>query len=162
MHVNWHHIWRYKMETSNLLDISEDWLKYTIQLNLLHQSKNELAELRKRAIKDSKIQSCLHIITNFHGTLVSNHKNPDLPIHKLLFLLDIGLDTDVPEIKGAVDEILKNRDSNGVYQSITNIPKHFGGSGEDTLSWCLCDAPLLLLALLKANVDYKQHVKTRS
>lgn len=147
------------METSNLLDISEDWLKYTIQLNLLHQSKNELAELRKRAIKDSKIQSCLHIITNFHGTLVSNHKNPDLPIHKLLFLLDIGLDTDVPEIKGAVDEILKHRDSNGVYQSITNIPKHFGGSGEDILSWCLCDAPLLLLALLKANVDYKQHVK---
>lgn len=118
------------METSNLLNISEDWLKYAIQL-----------------------------ITNFHGTLVSNHKNPDLPIHKLLFLLDIRLDTDVPEIKGAVDEILKNRDSNGVYQSITNIPKHFGGSGEDILSWCLCDAPLLLLALLKAGVDYKQHLK---
>ena len=42
---------------------------------------------------------------------------------------------------------------------ITNIPKHFGGSGEDGFGWCLCDAPLLLLALLKAGVDYEKHIK---
>jgi len=90
---------------------------------------------------------------------VSNHKNPELPIHKILFLLDIGLDSTVPEIQIAVDEIMKYRDKNGVYQSLTNIPKHFGGSGEDMFSWCLCDAPLLLLALFKAGVDYSRHIK---
>jgi hypothetical protein len=42
---------------------------------------------------------------------------------------------------------------------MTNIPKHFGGAGEDVFSWCLCDAPLLLLALLKAGADYHKYIK---
>lgn len=147
------------MDTNYLLEISEDWLKHAIQRNLLHQSKDELMELKDRALKDSKVQSCLHSISEFHGTLVTNHKNPELPIHRLMFLLDIGLDTDVPEIKSAIEEILKHKDSNGIYQSLTNVPKHFGGSGEDAFSWCLCDAPLLLLVLLKTGLDYKQHIK---
>lgn len=142
-----------------LLDMSEDWLKYAIQLNLLHKNKNDLVELKNQVLNCEKIQAYLFDITNFHSSLVSNHKNPELPIHKLLFLLDIGLDSTVPEIQIAVDEIMKHRDENGVYQSLINIPKHFGGSGEDMYSWCLCDAPLLLLALLKAGVDYYSHIK---
>jgi hypothetical protein len=142
-----------------LLDMSEDWLKYAIQLNLLHKNKNDLVELKKQAVNCEKIRAYLCDITNFHSTLVSNHKNPELPIHKLLFLLDNGLDATIPEIKIAVDEIMKHRDKNGVYQSLVNIPKHFGGSGEDMFSWCLCDAPLLLLALLKAGIDYSSHIK---
>ncbi|HRU45170.1 MAG TPA: hypothetical protein P5322_11655, partial [Spirochaetota bacterium] len=53
----------------------------------------------------------------------------------------------------------QRRDERGVYQSMTNIPKHFGGAGEDVFSWCLCDAPLLLLALLKAGADYHKYIK---
>lgn len=30
-----------------------------------------------------------------------------------------------------------------------NIPKHFGGSGEDTWGWALCDAPVVLYALAR-------------
>lgn len=142
-----------------LLDMSEDWLKYAIRLNLLHESKDILIEQKNQILGCDMIQSYLRDITDFHSTLVSNHKNPDLPIHKLNFLLDIGLDSTVPEIQIALDEIMKHQDDNGVYQSIINIPKHFGGSGEDMFSWCLCDAPLLLLALVKAGVDYDKHIK---
>jgi len=91
--------------------------------------------------------------------LVSNHKNPELPIRKLIFLLDIGFDTDIPEIKNAISQLMSHKDNNGIYQSLTNIPKHFGGTGTDIFGWCLCDAPLLLMALLKANLDYQQHIK---
>jgi hypothetical protein len=77
----------------------------------------------------------------------------------LLFLLDLGFDMDLPEIKNAVDEILKNKDDQSVFQSMTNVPKHYGGSGVDVFGWCLCDAPLLLLALLKAGVDYQENIK---
>ena len=141
------------------MDRSEDWLKYAIQVNLLHRPKHEIADLRTAALADVRVQSYLDDIANFHGTLVTNHKNPALPINKLLFLLDLGFDTDIAEIRSAVEEILKHRDDNGVYQSLTNVPKHYGGTGEDVFSWCLCDAPLLLLALLKAGVDYKKHIK---
>ena len=147
------------MDFQKLLEISDNWLKYSILLNLCKDNKDNLVEIRNAALADSRIKRYLSDVANFHGSLVTNHKNPDLPIHKLLFLLDLGFGAEVPEIKAAVDEILEHRDENGVYQSMTNIPKHFGGAGEDVFSWCLCDAPLLFLALLKAGVDYREYLK---
>jgi hypothetical protein len=148
------------MSYEKLSEISDDWLKYAIRLNLKHEPKDNLVSLRNAALADKHIKKYLSDITDFHNTLVTNHKNPDLPIHKLLFLLDLGFDTDVPEIKTAIDEILKHHDENGIYQSMTNIPKHYGGTGEDVFAWCLCDEPLLLLALLKAEVDYDEYIKS--
>lgn len=143
----------------HLLSISEPWLQYAIRLNLLNERKEDLSVLLDEALKDEKIQAYLKDISDFHSILVSNHKNPGLPIHKLIFLLDIGFSTDIPEIKSAITQIMSNKDKNGIYQSLTNIPKHYGGTGEDLFGWSLCDAPLLLMALLKAKVDYQQHIK---
>ena len=142
-----------------LLSISATWLQYAIRLNLLGENREDLVSLKNEALKDKKIQSYLSVLTNFHNKIVKNHKDPDLSIHKLLFLLDIGFDTDIPEIESAVNQIMSHKDKNGVYQSLTNIPTHYGGKGEDVFGWCLCDAPLLLLALLKAKIDYHQHIK---
>ncbi|MDR0491375.1 MAG: hypothetical protein LBH28_09060 [Oscillospiraceae bacterium] len=142
-----------------LLSVCDPWLQYAIRLNLLHERKEDLDGLRVEAMKDAKIQAYLNDITNFHDALVSNHKNPDLAIHKLLFLLDIGFDTSVFEIETAIGQILNHKDRSGVYQSLANIPQHYGGKGEDTFGWCLCDAPLMLLALSKAKLDYGQHIK---
>ncbi len=147
------------MDYQKLLNISDDWLKYPIFLNLCHESKENLVEIRNAALADSRIKRYLTDITSFHGTLVTNHKNPDLPIHKLLFLLDLGFDTKIPEIKAAIEELLAHKDEHGIYQSMTNVPKHFGGIGEDVFSWCLCDAPLLLLALLKSGKNYHEYIK---
>jgi hypothetical protein len=148
-----------EMDYNKLLELSDDWLKYAIRRNLKNEPENDLADIRNAAPADSRIKKYLSDIVDFHGTLVTNHKNPDLPIHKLLFLLDLGFDAEVPEIKAAVEEILRHKDENGIYLSKTNIPKHFGGTGEDSFAWCLCDAPLLLLALLKAGMDYREYIK---
>lgn len=144
------------MEYQKLLEHSDGWLKYAIRLYLFHEPKETLVEVKNEALPDSRIQKYLADISAFHSTLVTNHKNPELPIHKLLFLLDLGFDTEVPEIKTAVDEMLKHRDEHGIYQSMTNVPKHFGGAGVDVFSWCLCDAPLLLLALFKSGMNYHE------
>jgi hypothetical protein len=143
----------------NLLSISEPWLQYAIRINLLGDRREDLHDLKQEVLRDEKIQTLLNDITNFHNKIVRNHKDPDLSIHKLIFLLDIGLETDIPQIKIAIDQILKHKDKNGVYQSLTNIPQHYGGIGEDVFGWCLCDAPLLLLALQKAKIDYEQNIK---
>lgn len=81
-------------------------------------------------------------------------------INKLIFLLDIGLDIDVPEIKSAVDQIINNKDEYGMYKCMTNVPKHFGGTGEDTLAWSLCDAPLMLYALIRAGTSFEEHIRS--
>ena len=147
------------MEYKKLLDRSDNWLKYAILLHLCHEPKDNLVEIRNAALADNRIKSYLIDVANYHRTLVTNHKNPDLTIHKLLFLLDVGFDTEVPEIKTAVDEILKHRDEYAIFQSLTNVPKHFGGAGVDVFSWCLCDAPLLLSVLLKVGMDYYEYIK---
>lgn len=87
------------MEYQKLLDCSDDWLKYAIRIHLCHEPKSTLIELRNAALADVHIQRYLSDVANFHGSLVTNHKNPDLPIHMLLFLLELGFDMDVPEIK---------------------------------------------------------------
>jgi hypothetical protein len=147
------------MEYPKALGASDGWLKYAIHRNLYNDPEGTLVELRNAALADSRIQKYLEDVSAFHSTLVANHKNPELPIHKLLFLLDIGFGTEIPEIKAAVDEILKHRDEHGIYQSMTNVPQHIGGTGEDVVSRCLCDAPLLLLALRKADMDYREYIK---
>lgn len=141
-----------------LLSNGEVWLQYAIRSNQPDEQKDGLINLKNMVLQDKRVKSYLEDITNFHSLLVSNHKNPELPIHKLLFLLDIGLDNSVPQIEMAINQILKHKDINGVYQSLTNIPEHFGGNGKDTFGWCLCDAPLLLLALVKSGIDYDTHI----
>lgn len=145
--------------TSALFAISKPWLQYAISINVLGQERETLTSLKEEALSDPQIQQSLNTVSDFHRTLVTNHKNPDLPIHQLLFLLDIGFRTDVPEIETAISQLMSHKDKHGIYQSLTNIPKHFGGTGEDEFGWCLCDAPLLLLALIKAGVDYDEHIR---
>ena len=147
------------LDNQELLKRSDDWLKYAIRYHLCGESKDSLVDAKNKALADERIRRYLSDVEDYHATLVTNHKNPDLPIHKLLFLLDLGFDTKIPQIGIAVQEILKHRDGNGIFQSMTNVPKHFGGTGEDVFSWCLCDAPLLFLALVKADVDYEEYIQ---
>ena len=142
-----------------ILDDGEIWLQYATRINILSEDKESLVDLKDQVLIDPRITTYLNDVTDFHSILVRNHKNPDLPIHKLIFLLDIGLGSEVPEIQSAIEKIMENKDDDGVYKSLTNIPKHFGGSGEDSFGWCLCDAPLLLYALNKAGCDYENHIK---
>ncbi len=147
------------MKHEDLLNASDTWLKYAIRLNLCREPKEALAGLREEALSDNLIRGFLNDVAHFHSVAVTNHKNPELPVHKLLFLLDLGFDMDVPEIRAAVGGILGHKDAHGVYQSLVNIPVHFGGTGKDAFGWSLCDAPLLLRALLEAGVDYREHLK---
>ena len=141
------------MTCEALLAVSEPWLQYAIRLQLCREPKNALEPLREQALQDVRIQSFLRDVADFHATPVTNHKNAALPIHELLFLLDIGLDAGVPEIRAAMDAILRHRDENGVYRSLICVSQHFGGSGRNEFGWSLCDAPLLLKAVFLAGED---------
>lgn len=123
------------MNDQEFLNRSDDWLKYAIRLNLRNEPESSIADLKSAALKDDRIQSCLADVARLHDRQITNHKDPLLPIHRLLFLLDLGFGMDIPQIKAAVQEILKHRDERGVYQSLINVPQHFGGSGEGRFCW---------------------------
>lgn len=59
------------MDYLKLLKISDDWLKYAIRLNLAHEPKDNLVEIRNAALADSCIKRYLSDIANFHA--IYNH-----------------------------------------------------------------------------------------
>ena len=117
------------MNIINWLPECEPYVEYAVRKNIMGQNKDELSDIKSAVLVDTRIQKYLSDVADFNATLVTNHKNPDITIHKLLFLLEVGLDIDIPQIDMAIQQILKNKDENGIPKSMTNIPKHFGGSG---------------------------------
>lgn len=144
---------------ARLLEQGEDWLQFAVRHSLLRARGPALGDARNRALRDPKIVGLLRDVGDFHGTLVTSHKNAVLPLHKLIFLLDLGFGTDVPEIASAVDAILAHRDTRGVYQSLSRIPVRYGGTDQEVFGWALCDAPSLMTALAMAGVDYEKHIR---
>jgi hypothetical protein len=138
---------------------SDAYVQYATRLHILKQDKRELKQLKSDVLADPRIQKHLSDIADFHGLSITNHKNAELPIHKLIFLMETGLDAEVEQIDMALGKILSMKGEDGIYKSLTNIPTHFGGTGKDAFSWCLCDAPLLLYALLRGGLSYEEHVQ---
>ena len=93
------------------------------------------------------------------GPALKRHNDAKHPIHKLTFIADLGLGPDNPHVGTAIERILNRRSQEGPFQILVNIPTRFGGKGEDELAWMLCDAPLILYALVKFGMTEDQRVK---
>ncbi len=127
------------------------WIQYRCLLDLLDENENntEVLEARKEMLKDEKILQVISDLNDWGSHLMKRHNDAVHPIHKLAFLADLGLNTQVKGIKYKLSKIMKHRSNDGPYQVLSNYPKVFGGSGEDEWVWCLCDAPLVVYGLMK-------------
>jgi len=149
-------------ETVKWLLDGEPWVEYRTRLDLLEQSEDEkeVLEAKKNLVSHPQIQSMLSEFSRWSEEIVSSHKNAGLLLHKLSFLADIGLAVEEPAIQDIVNTILQHRTENGIIQVPINIPAHFGGSGQNTWGWCLCDAPIILYSLAKFGMKDEPSIKT--
>lgn len=133
----------------------EPWIEYRTRIDLLGQSESDSAVInaKRSIIQHTQIQSIFADLYNWNEQIVNSHKNADLPLHKLTFIADIGLNINDPEVNKVVNLIMEHQDTNGVFQVKMNIPKHFGGTGENTWGWMLCDAPIIFYSLSKFGVN---------
>ncbi|PKN95611.1 MAG: hypothetical protein CVU45_00595 [Chloroflexi bacterium HGW-Chloroflexi-7] len=124
---------------------------YRTRLDLLHQPETDTLVItaRKTMLENPLITSMIKEITNWPGTLLVSHKSAGHSLHKLVFLAEIGLTVNDPGMQELISRVMEHQDSDGPFEMLTNIPTHFGGTGEDVWSWALCDAPSLLYALVK-------------
>lgn len=148
--------WEGAMKTIEWLLQADPYVQYATRVYLLGEDKTGLSDLRQHVLSDGRVRGYLKDMADFYGTMVTTHQNPELPVHKLIFLLDMGLDMDVPEIAAAICSILSSRDERGVFRVLTNVPQRYGGTAEDTLAWALCDAPLMVSALLRCGIEFDQ------
>ena len=135
----------------NWLLEGDPWVEYNTRLYLLNQKKTnkEVMEARVKILSHPKIISMMDEFANWENEIVSSHKSAGLLIHKLSFLADIGLSAEDTHISEIIATIRKHRTEEGIIKVPINIPVHFGGSGENSWGWCLCDTPTVLYSFLK-------------
>ena len=141
-------------DTINWLLGNEPWIEYRTRLDLLGQSAQDqsVIDAKNRIISHPSIQGIFDNLYKWEEQIVNNHKSAELPLHKLSFIADIGITIKEPEISKIVDLIMEHQDANGIFQVTMNIPKHFGGTGQNTWGWMLCDAPIIFYSLIKFGV----------
>ena len=139
----------------------EPWIEYRTLVDLLEQPETnpQVSAARKAMLADPKIKSLLMELTDWPGTVLSSHRSASQPFHKLSFLADLGLRVSDPPVKKIVNKVMAHQSKQGLFQLPMNIPTHFGGSGKDEWAWALCDAPVIVAALIQMGMREDSRVQ---
>jgi hypothetical protein len=138
-----------------LLD-SEPYVRYRTLLDLLGRDPDDaqVRQARTDMLHSPPIRDLLSGLEVWPGETINNHKKAGLLYHKLAFLAEVGIKADDPGVQAVLDTIMAHVSEQGVFELRENIPRAFGGTGEDMWAWLLCDAPRLYSALSKMGVPY--------
>lgn len=147
-----------KYDCLNILENSDlSWIRYNLELK-----RNGLCdytrELKGRLLGDERIVSLLDEASKWPAIPLSRHNDAKHIIHKIHLLLDFGLNYQDKQMKDIAEKILANQSEEGAFLTLLNISKNFGGSGEDTLQWIICDFPILLYILIKLGLENDKRV----
>ena len=129
-----------------------DWIRYRISLDMpgFKTTDENLINLKNAMRDDPLVQSSISKLKAWQTTPLKRHNDSDHPLHHLVFLSDLGFSyRDDPNLEEVVNFILVNMEAHDIPTMLFNIPKGYGGTGEDQWAWMLCDAPLVLYALIK-------------
>lgn len=151
-----------KDKTIEWLLQGEPWIEYRTRLDLLGQAENDpqVVAARKRMLADAKIQALLTELNDWPGTVLNSHKSASQSFHKLEFIADLGLNINDPPVNKIIQRVMSHQSKQGPFQLPTNVPKHFGGSGQDEWAWALCDAPIIVASLIQMGMGEDTRVQT--
>jgi hypothetical protein len=129
----------------------EPWIEYRTRLDLLAQSPEDAAvqAARQRMLTDPLVANLVAELSGWPGRVIASHKSAGQPFHKLTFLADLGLQAGDPGVEIILERILERRSPEGPFQLPIHISAAYGGADEDRWAWALCDAPLIVYALVK-------------
>jgi hypothetical protein len=139
----------------------EPWVAYRTRLDLLGQAEYnpQVRSAREVMLANAQVRTLLAELSHWPGSVISSHKSAGQPFHKLTFLADLGFKASDPGMNAIIVRILEHQSSEGPFQLPTNIPVHFGGTGQDQWAWALCDAPLIVYALAKFGLNDDPRVR---
>jgi hypothetical protein len=136
------------------------WVKYRTMIDLLDYEKNhpQVVQAKKEISQDKQIIGLLEELNEWPGKALTNHKDATLLLHKLNFLVDLGMKEE-PVIQKIKKKILNHQSDEGAFEVMANIKKSYGGTGEDQWTWMLCDATVTLDILVKLGEEKNEKVK---
>lgn len=137
------------------------YIQYRTRLDLLGEPPQEPAvqAAREQMLADSPIQALLAELLEWPGQILTSHKVAGHPLHKLVFIADLGLTIEDEPVRQIAERVMQTPADNGPFQVLMNIPTHYGGTGQDQWAWALCDSPSLLYALLNFGLGEDERVQ---
>jgi hypothetical protein len=140
---------------------AESYVQYRTHIDILDQPEDapEVQAARQKMLNQPQIQALLKELTNWPGVVLNSHKSASQSFHKLAFIADLGLTKQDPFIPEIVQKVIDHQSEEGPFTLPTNVPKHFGGSGETQYAWALCDAPTTVYALIKFGYGKEENVQ---
>ncbi len=139
----------------------EPWIAYRTRRDLLGEAEGEpeVQAARQAMLASAQVQGLVAELAGWPGMVVSSHKSAGQPFHKATFLADLGLVASDPGVDVIVARMMAHRSAEGPFQIPMNIPAHYGGTGQDQWAWALCDAPLVVYALVKFGLEGEPSVQ---
>ena len=133
-----------------LLESDEPWTRYRTLVDLLGRSEEdrEVQAARAGMLAHPQVQALMAEVAAWPGSALKRHNDAGHPIYKLSTLADLGVRARDPGMAAGIEAVMAHQAAEGAFQTLVNVPKAFGGTGEDAWTWVLCDAPTLLYALL--------------
>jgi hypothetical protein len=138
------------------------WMQYRVRLDLCDESPDnpQVVAAREALLADANVQEIVADLQTWPGIVLNSHKSAKQPFHRLNFLADIGLRADDPGMDEIITQLMSHQSAQGPFQLISNVSPRYGGTGEDTWAWALCDAPLLVYALFRFGLGSHPQVQT--
>lgn len=146
--------------TDWLLTESEPWTGYRTLVDLLGRPEDdsEVQAARAGMLAHPQVQDLIAKVA-WPGYALKRHNDAAHPLHKFSILADFGVRADDPGMDRALAAVLARQSPEGAFQSLVNVAKAFGGTGEDEWTWMLCDSPILLYALLAMGLGEDERVR---
>lgn len=109
---------------------------------------------------DPAVRGLAQELSAWPGGVLKRHNDSGHLLHKATFLADLGLRAGDPGIDAIAGRMLAHCDPEDIPQVCVNISPAYGGTGQDRLAWSLCDAPLVLYALVRFGLGDDSRVKS--
>jgi len=144
-----------------LLSSDEPWTRYRTLVDLLDrpEENTEVRASRTAMLAHPQVQEMIVEAAAWPGYALKRHNDARHPIYKFSTLADFGVRADDPGMAAGIEAVLAHQSPEGAFQIPMNIPESRGGTGEDTWTWMLCDAPTLLYALLAFGLGDDERVQ---
>ena len=144
-----------------LLSCDEPWTRYRTLVDLLDRPEDdaEVQAARAEMLAHPQVQALIDKAVPWGSRPFKRHSDADYPIYAWSTLADFGLQAEDPGLAPGLEAILAHQSPEGAFQTVVNIPRSFGGSGEDAWTWMACDAPTLLYVLLAMGLGAEPHVR---
>jgi hypothetical protein len=133
-----------------LLESDEPWTRYRTLVDLLDQPEDdpEIQTARAEMLAHPQVQALIAEAATWPGYALKRHNDAGHPLYEFSTLADFGMRATDSGITVGTEAVMAHQSPQGAFESLINIPRTFGGTGEDEWTWIACDTPTLLYALL--------------